>query len=61
MTIIAITKKYDNSINNANNNNSSAIASWLQVVLGGFWLVGNGFSWFAVLVVIVANNYLLFV
>ena len=38
---------------------SSAIATWLRVVPGGFWLVGNGFSWFAVLVVMVANNYLL--
>ena len=35
---------------------SSAIASWLWVVPGGFWLVGNGFSWFAVLVVMVANQ-----
>ena len=39
---------------------SSAIASKLSVVPGGLWLVGNGFGWFAVLVVTVANNYLLF-
>ena len=34
---------------------SSAIATWLWLIPGGFWLV----SWFAVLVVMVANNYLL--
>ena len=40
---------------------SSAIAIWLREVLGGFWLVGNDFGWVAVLVVMVANSYMLFV
>ena len=35
---------------------SSAIASWLRVVPVGFWLVGNGFGWFAVSVVTIANQ-----
>ena len=35
---------------------SSAIASWLRVVPGGFWLLGNGFGWFAVLVVTVETT-----
>ena len=34
----------------------SAIASWIRVIPGGFWLVGNSFGWFAVLVVIIATQ-----
>ena len=34
----------------------SAIASWLRVVPGGFWLVGNSFGWFTVLVVTIATQ-----
>ena len=34
----------------------SAIASWFRVVPGGFWLVGNSFGWFTVLVVTIATQ-----
>ena len=39
---------------------SSAIASWLRLVPGGFWLVVNSFSWFAVLVVTTATQLIAF-
>ena len=34
----------------------STIASWLWMVPGGFWLVENGFGWFAVLVVTIVTQ-----
>ena len=39
---------------------SSAIASWLRLVPGGFWLVVNSFGWFAVLVVTIATQLIAF-
>ena len=39
---------------------SSAIASWLRLVPGGFWLVVNSFGSFAVLVVTIATQLIAF-
>ena len=39
---------------------SSAIASWLRLAPGGFWLVVNSFGWFAVLVVTIATQLIAF-